>query len=135
MIAVRFCYTMKLPNALAQASSGDLKIIQKRRENLRVGVFVPFTYSALFSQRNSECLEETRNYIQILFIIRRTVFSPILVNLKDKVGPANVFSNAFVSNEAKHGLVCTDCLFKCLFKREYTAKLPNNFQHLLSLKR
>ena len=60
--------------------------------------------------------------------------APVLVNLNGKVGERNVFFKAFKQKDAKRprDSFCTDCLKKYWEKRQYTSKLPKNYESLTS---
>ena len=60
--------------------------------------------------------------------------SPLMVNLKAKVGASNVFFKAFKQKDRKREKyhICTDCLKKCWSKREFTVQLPTNYKNFPS---
>ena len=60
--------------------------------------------------------------------------SPLMVNLRAKVGASNVLVKAFKQKDRKRekSHICTDCLKKCWSKREFTAKLPANYRNFPS---
>eukprot|EP00795_Rhopilema_esculentum_P014117 gene14117-5111_t len=60
--------------------------------------------------------------------------SPLMVNLKARVGTSNPFFKAFKQKDSKRAKyhICTDCLKKCWKKREFTSTLPERYENLPS---